>query len=379
MIVNEAIHEHFACTCFGRGLFALPLVPTASAEEGEKLKILILSPTTPEQRGCPPQFITGVSRYGEATVVRIEDANKYSIDQLRNFNIFVVSSSIYDRDDWPYSWKDLPELSSKLVSLVEEGKSMIVVARGSSSSPANAWVSNYDYETPDNFIKYRITPSDLTTGVRKIECKGDVTFIYGGNPWVLSPKYSGYPDPPGALAVYGTYGKGKYAVVSWELFDSDYCRGDVGTLFSNIMHWLTNREIPASLTLNEMTQKVYTINQTLNTLYSETQDIKKELEKTKQEAQNLPSVSKRIDEVEKRVENNEEQIGELSKEVTELKQQINELNKKIEEIEKNSPTETVVQHEKTPPKTEKSSKTCGVGLLALLPLVVLVSRKIKSK
>jgi len=108
------------------GLFALPLVPTASAEDGEKLKILILSPTFPKPSGFPNQFIAGVSGYGEATIVWIEDANKYSIDQLRNFDVFVVSSSIY-RNDWPYSWKDLPELSSKLVSLVEEGKSMIVV------------------------------------------------------------------------------------------------------------------------------------------------------------------------------------------------------------------------------------------------------------
>jgi len=347
-------------------LLTLPVTSTVKAEE-KQVRLLIIKGDYPEE------FLSGVSGYGKTTVMDISDAEEYSEEYLKeNFDVFVVSAnlgtySVVSANPGTHSWAKYPSLIAKLWSAVEAGKSMIIVTYGSRDSPANTVVSISEFPTPKEFVEYTVIPNDLTQGVRKIECSEVGYFIYGGYPLVTSPSKPGYPDPPGALAVYGTYGKGKYAILSDYLFYSSCCRGDIGVLFTNIMHWLTNREMPAPPTLNEAVQKIQYINQSINDLYSDIQEIQKDINKAKQESQDLPLISGKIDKIEERLSKDEAQINELSREIETLKQQIAEINKRIEEIQTK---DTLPSH--TDSDKNNENKTCGVGFIILLSLIVLV-------
>ncbi|WP_048811014.1 hypothetical protein [Thermococcus gammatolerans] len=116
------------------GLFALSLVPTASAEEEKQTRILIIDGS------YPSSFLSGVSGYGESSVLDAMDVAKYSEEYLKeNFDLFVVTAEL---SGWSIGWEDYPSLVGKLWNAVEAGKSIIIVTYEDYSSPANTVISN---------------------------------------------------------------------------------------------------------------------------------------------------------------------------------------------------------------------------------------------
>lgn len=353
-------------------LLSAALMPPALAEEHSTVRILILG----ETKDYPEEFINAVSGYGDVTVSSIRDASEYSVDYLtENFDLFVVSASSHSEYGYYWTYDYGVSLSGKIWQAVESGKSLIAVTYGTYSSPANAVASITKFSTPKEFVKYTVVSNDLTQDVKSIEC-GDVSyFIYGRYPLVLTPKKSGYPENPGALAIYGTYGKGKYAVVSSYLY-SYSCRGDIGQLTSNILYWLTNREIPAPLTLNNTIQQIRYINESVNTLYSDLQTIREQIEEVKQESQNIAPISNKIDALESRLEDDEKQLNELSAEIKDLRKQLENLRDRVNSIETRTPSSEIGSDKKSSPtESPKKDGICGTGLLAGLSVLVLLLRR----
>jgi hypothetical protein len=303
-------------------LIALALIAVAcsflqvNATEA-KPKILVL---TYDWYDVPPDsFITGASTYGETVKMCIRDANSYSLDYLRQFDVFVtVGSWAYDWATIP-DWSHYPDLAGKIGTLVEEGRSLIVTYTCTGgSSPADAWVHPYGFSTPRDIVEYEIVPCALTQGVRGIKGGGVDLFLSGGYPLVLSPKKPGYPDPQGALAVYGFYGNGKYAALSNTIF---YMEGDFGTLFSNIMHWLTGRDIPPPPSVFDLGQKVAELNNTLDHLNSKLLELNNSINQLYSEVPQLGNISEQLAQVVQETNALSQQVNDLTNEIAKLKNQ----------------------------------------------------------
>jgi len=302
-------------------LIALALIAVAcsflqvNATEA-KPKILVL--TYDWYYGPPDSFITGASTYGETVKMHLSAANSYSLDYLRQFDVFVTVGS-YQMGVSKYDWSAYPDLAGKIGTLVEEGRSLIVVYTWTGgSSPADAWVHPYGFKTPLDVVEYEIVPCALTQGVRGIKGGGVDLFLSGGYPLVLSPKKPGYPDPQGALAVYGFYGNGKYAALSDRIF---YMEGDFGTLFSNIMHWLTGRDIPPPPSVYDLDQKVAELNNTLDHLSSKLLELNNSINQIYNEIPQLGNISEQLKQATRETNALSQQVNDLANEIVQLKNQ----------------------------------------------------------
>jgi hypothetical protein len=302
-------------------LIALALIAVAcsflqvNATEA-KPKILVL--TYDWYYGPPDSFITGASTYGETVKMHLSAANSYSLDYLRQFDVFVTVGS------WKLSkysgsdWSDYPDLAGKIGTLVDEGKSLIVLYTAKGGAPTDAWVYSYGFNTPSDVVEYEIVPCALTQGVRGIKGGGVDLFLSGGYPLVLSPKKPGYPDPQGALAVYGFYGNGKYAALSYGLY---YMEGDFGTLFSNIMHWLAGRDIPPPPSVYDLGQKVAELNSTLDHLNSKLLELNNSINQLYNEIPQLGNISEQLAQAVQETNALSQQVNDLANEIVQLKNQ----------------------------------------------------------
>jgi hypothetical protein len=304
-------------------LIALALIAVAcsflqvNATEA-KPKILVLTYNWSPLASPPDSFITGASTYGETVKMYIGDANSYSLDYLRQFDVFVTVAGSAN-NPWYHDWSNYPDLAGKIGTLVEEGRSLIVVYTCTEgTSPADAWVHPYGFSTPLDVVEYEIVPCALTQGVRGIKGAGVDLFLSGGYPLVLSPKKPGYPDPQGALAVYGFYGNGKYAALSDRIF---YMEGDFGTLFSNIMHWLTGRDIPPPPSVFDLDQKVAELNNTLDHLSSKLLELNNSINQLYIKIPQLGNISEQLAQVVQETNALSQQVNDLTDEIAKLKNQ----------------------------------------------------------
>jgi hypothetical protein len=257
----------------------------------------------------PPYITTSVSAYGETIFETPEVFRTMSMDYLRQFDLFVTHSE--------YDWKDYPDVISLIGTLVDEGKSLLVEKDSKFDDPANAWVSIEGFGTPSEPVEFEIVPSNLTLGVRSIKApaREGYLLLYGGYPLVRSPKKVGWPDPPGALAVYGYYGAGKFVVLSLDLF---MMSGDVPVLFSNIMYWLTNREAPPPPSVVELDWKIAEINNSINSLYSKLLVLNNSINQLYAEIPQLGEITNQLNQTQQQLAKLIDQVNSLSKEITNL-------------------------------------------------------------
>lgn len=256
----------------------------------------------------PPYITTSVSAYGETTFETPEVFRTMSMDYLRQFDLFVTYSHYY--------WEDYPDVISLIGTLVDERKSLLV-EKYNQYDPANAWVSIEALSTPSEPVEFEIVPSNLTLGVRSIKApaRASYSLLYGGYPLVRSPKKVGWPDPPGALAVYGYYGAGKFVVLSPDLF---MMSGDVAILFSNIMYWLTNREAPPPPSVVELDWKIAEINNTMNSLYSKLSMLNNSINQLYAKLPQLGEISNQLNRTQQQLDMLIDQVNGLSKEIANL-------------------------------------------------------------
>lgn len=267
-------------------------------------------------------YLSRISLFGEIYIESITKVNTYTIDDWRQYDIFVASNKYYSVSLEKF-WYEFPQVISRIGSMVEEGRSLLVHADGGSYHPASAWVTVKTSSTSAVMTNYDIISNEITQGVNNINGSGKKSFLYGGYPLVLSPKKMGYPDPQGALMVYGYYGKGKYAVYSNDLFT---CTGDVERLFSNLMHWITDREIPPPLSVVEIGEKIEKFNASLNFLYKRMSQLNN----------SINFLLRQIDEIEEKMPSPSiltDQLKSISDELNELAREFNQSTKKVEDLE----------------------------------------------
>jgi hypothetical protein len=208
-------------------IIANSVQPTLSA----KPKILIIG----EKNYYYDSFIKVVSAYGQITWESDVAANVSDIDFLRQFDLFVC----------PGGYESTSAFESNILTCVKEGKSLLSTL--AAYGPAIDLVTQRTVNTSDSWADVEIVNNSITAGVNNIKLKGSSTGIRvldGGQPLLLTPKLPGYPDPQEALAVYGNYYNGKYAVIV-SLFNPALFSGDVSTLTGNMVKWLTNQNISA--------------------------------------------------------------------------------------------------------------------------------------
>jgi len=200
----------------------------------------------------------------------------------------------------------------KIGAFVDKGKSLIVCVDSAISSftfPGNSWVQVRGVSTPSEWTEYQIVESPLTQNVKHIYGSSVSFLLYGGYPLVLSPHATDFPSTPGALAVYGYYGNGKYAIVT-DYITGDCSpqkvAGDVGILMNNILHWLINREIPPPPSVEQVYRSVTELNDTISFLYQKASDIEAKL--------------------------NELDIGDINSDISSLKHNISMLNDQIKDL-----------------------------------------------
>jgi uncharacterized coiled-coil protein SlyX len=277
-------------------------------------KILIIG----DSRYLASNFVNGVAAYGEAVAVDILQADQYSLDYLRQFDVIATGNSVRDSDVWRY----YPQLITRISSIVDEGGSLIVLISNvhpKFSSPVDGWTYVWEFSTPKGYVDYEIVPSALTQGVKGIKGNELVNvFLSGSYPLVLSPKLLGYPDPQGALAVYGFYGKGKYAVLSQDLYGTI---GDFGTLFSNIMYWLTGRDIPPPPSVYDLDQKVAELNNTLDHLNSKLLELNNSINQLYTKIPQLGNISEQLAQVVQETNALSQQVNDLTNEIAKFKNQ----------------------------------------------------------
>jgi hypothetical protein len=220
----------------------------------------------------PAPVLDGISAFGNTTIVSAFDANKYySLDYLRQYDLFVVADERADYGD--YRWSYYPILLSNIAVLASEGKSFLAILSLSSigsSSPLSGWgISSYYFTVPSRTtpLQCEIKPSNMTHNITNINIPSagftTTLLLVGRNPLVLSPVATGWPDPQADFAVYGYYDNitlGKYVVISKDLFSAS---GEVGVFFSNTLYWLTNKDIPPPPSVFELGNLIEALNQTL--------------------------------------------------------------------------------------------------------------------
>ncbi|MEM1989241.1 MAG: hypothetical protein QW782_01210 [Candidatus Bathyarchaeia archaeon] len=132
----------------------------------------------------------------------------------------------------------------------------------------------------------------------------------------MTPKRYNWPDPQAALVIYGSHGNGKYVAFSDYL---GWVYGDVSILISNIMYWLTNRDIPPPPpppSVIQIDQKVAEINATLNML-----------------SLKLTHLRDSIDQLNKQVP----QLNEITSQMLQLSQSISALTNQVNKLSKRQP------------------------------------------
>ncbi|ADI31337.1 hypothetical protein [Staphylothermus hellenicus] len=202
-------------------------------------------------------FIRNLSMYGDVVFIRADalanQSDQYIMDYLRQFDIYATINAGYG--PWLCLvdfWSKYPRLVNIIRLLVrEEGKSiLVVVASTSNSHPISDMVYAECLDTPDYWINYEIASSNITVGINNITGRSLHIHLYGGKPLIILPNKHDWLSRRAALAVYGYYGKGKYAVLSIDLFQSsNHIRGDIEKLLSNIIQWLTNKETRENKTI----------------------------------------------------------------------------------------------------------------------------------
>jgi len=236
--------------------FILPL----NAQKGARILFIEIG------QGNYAKFRAEIASLGNTLNLPIEDVAKYSVDYLKsNFDVFATT-------DYPSSdhgtWLGFTGLMGSILSLVENGKNLIVEVGFGGVYPGESFTqTKYNIPTPKDVVEYDIVNNTLTAGVRSIKGTNIDTFLSGGYPLVSSPRKVGYPDPPMSPIVYGTYGSGRYIITTgWVPGDFSGLTGDVGVLFSNVLHWISNREVSPPLSIAAISESLIALNDTIRSL-----------------------------------------------------------------------------------------------------------------
>lgn len=248
-------------------------------------------------------------------------------DYLNQFDVFVVSSDL----EAYLSWSDYPSLASKILELVEAGKSILgIVWNNDHPLSSFAYCFEFQYSGSDMNVDLKVQPSPITNDVKVIKFLLKYRSYYKG----LSGRYAailypegvpGLPNPPPALVVYGYYGSGKYVVISNSLFSLfSSVGGDTGILLSNIMYWLTNREIPPPPSFIDLDEKINELNKTINSLSFRIQQLSRLADQLSAQlsSSNLES---RVDQISQALSNLESDVNQISSELSRVKKTITEL------------------------------------------------------
>jgi len=368
-------------------LLAVIYVPTpAHASDSHTPNILYIG----ESYGS---FTTGIAAYGNLKQLSISEASQLTMNQLVQYDIIATVDSPY--------WRSFPELASKIGLLVSDyGKGFIALITDKYYfSPADAWISKVEVRIMTCELIVANTSVTQDVGAFKADF-GLGLLLYGRYPLIYIPDSvaieSGVPRQ-GALIVYGYFGKGKYVVISGSFYGI-HVSGNKGKLFSNLMYWLTDREIPPPPEfLEQFSNMTINLNNTINSLYQDISRLKSEIgdaqsllndiaslksglssleQSTSLLSQNVADINSRLRQYEGNISNVtslKSSLNDLKQNVSILSQKVDDLTSKITDI-----NNRLRQYEESKGAASTPTWVLGASLLSTILAIVAIAVAIRK-